>query len=45
MYCDRQGWVWVEVPARECRWCDGAGCIYCGFTGWAGLKPKYDEGE
>ena len=42
MYCNKTGHVLVKEPACRCKACEGAGCIYCGFTGWAGLKGKYD---
>lgn len=41
-YCDKKGTVLVRYPKTPCRHCDGDGCFYCGFTGWAGLKGKYD---
>ncbi len=28
---------WIRVPH-----CEGIGCIYCGFTGWAHPKSKCD---
>jgi hypothetical protein len=34
--------VLVVAPKRQCPHCEGAGCIYCGFTGWAEPKGKYD---
>jgi hypothetical protein len=32
----------VKWPEKMCRHCNGVGCIYCGYTGWGGLKGKYD---
>ena len=42
LYCNKSGSVLVRRPKTPCRHCEGIGCFYCGFTGWSGLKGKYD---
>ncbi|MCX6691799.1 MAG: hypothetical protein NTW33_07035 [Methanoregula sp.] len=42
LYCNKGGTVLVACPKKQCHHCEGIGCIYCGFTGWAGVKGKYE---
>jgi uncharacterized protein with PIN domain len=42
LFCDKSGSVLVRVPKTLCRHCEGTGCFYCGFTGWSGIKGKYE---